>query len=64
MKNSQTPMSDKLLASIEEEEAAAAQGQVDTQKLSQLMQTVQQQNPSSAQGLANVRGLFNGSLTA
>lgn len=64
LKNSQTPFSDKLLASIEEEEAAAAQGQVDPQRLSQLMQTVQQQAPSSPQGLANVRGLFNGSLTA
>lgn len=63
LKSSETAYSDKLLKAIEEEEEKAAQGQIDPAQLSQLMQSVQQATPqSSPQGLANTRGLFNGTV--
>ena len=65
LKNSQTQYSDKLLESIEEEEANIANGQVDPQALSQLMQKVQAATPTSTpQGLAQARGFLNGSVAA
>lgn len=55
--------SEKLLKQIKDAKEKLANGQMDMSALQQILSSIQQQTPqSSAQGLANARSLFNGSL--